>query len=54
MFRGKVDDYKVKRRSGFSFRGMKNGRMGYAYTEVLDEDAVSMLLRSAADNRSVI
>lgn len=54
VFEGKVDDYKVNTSFGLSFRGMKNGRMGYAYTEVLDEDAVSMLLRSAADNAAVI
>ena len=51
VFEGKVDDYKVNTSFGLSFRGMKNGRMGYAYTEVLDEDAVSMLLRSAPITR---
>lgn len=45
-----VDQYSVNDTIGLSFRGLYNGKMGYSYTEVLDTDAVDMLVKSAKDN----
>lgn len=54
VYDGKVDDYKVNASAGLSFRGLRGGRMGYAYTEAMDGDAVEMLLRKAWENAAVV
>ena len=53
VFGGEIDEYNVCSEGGLSFRGLYNGRMGYASTEVLDEDAVEMLVLSARENASL-
>ena len=34
-------------RSGVSFRAKIDGKMGYSYTEIIDEDAIKMLVENA-------
>ncbi|MFR4764740.1 MAG: TldD/PmbA family protein [Paraclostridium sordellii] len=41
-------------KSGLSFRGMLNGKMGYSYTEILDDKAIDMLIKSAKEAASCI
>ena len=33
-----------------SFRGKLGDRIGYSYTEILDEDAIDMLINKAKEN----
>ncbi len=53
-FGGEVDNYSVNTSAGLSFRALYNGRMGYAYTEAFDDDAVSLLVSRAIGNAEVI
>jgi PmbA protein len=54
VFEGEVDSYTLAEAGGYSFRGLYRGNMGYAYTEVLDEESVDILVRDARENAEVI
>lgn len=54
VFKAEVDKFSISEVAGLSFRGIYNGKMGYAFTEALDEAAVTMLVTEAKDNASVI
>lgn len=54
VFEGEIDKYTVSGNQGLSFRGLYNGKMGYAYTEILDEAAVNFVVNSAKENALVI
>lgn len=45
--RGEITDYSVADSLNLGFRGLYNGRMGCASTQVLDEDAIEMLVSAA-------
>ncbi len=54
VFGGEVDSYTLSQEGGWSFRGVYNGKVGYSYTEVADEDSVEMLVRDSRENAQVI
>ena len=54
VFEGEIDKYTVSGNQGLSFRGLFNGKMGYAYTEILDEGAADFVVKSAKENALVI
>lgn len=54
VFKGEVDSYTLAESGGYSFRGLYRGNMGYAYTEVLDQESVEMLVRDALENAEII
>jgi len=54
VFQKEIDSYSVNSTMGLSFRGLYNGKMGYAYSEVLDEDAIELLVRNAKANATAI
>lgn len=47
IYEGEVEKYKLTNAFGLSFRGKINGKMGYSYTEILDEDAIKTLIKNA-------
>lgn len=47
IYEGEVEKYKLTNAFGLSFRGKVNGKMGYSYTEILDEDAIKTLVNNA-------
>lgn len=49
-----VEKYNLNKTFGLSFRGIVNGKMGYSFTEIMDEDAIDMLVKSAKDIAMVI
>ena len=53
IFGGEIAEYKNADCAGLSFRGTKN-RMGYAFTEKLDDTVIPGLIKNAADNAGVI
>ncbi len=53
-FEGEIDSYSVNTKGGLSFRGMWNGKMGYAFTQAEDDDAIAMLLAKAKESASAI
>lgn len=44
-----VEKYNIDKYRGLSFRGLINGKMGYSYTEILDEEALNMLIKNAKE-----
>ena len=47
IYDGEVEKYKLNNAFGLSFRGKINGKMGYSYTEILDEEAIKTLVKNA-------
>jgi PmbA protein len=54
VFEGELEKYTVSGNQSLSFRGIYNGQMGYAYTEILDEASVDFLIKSVKDNALII
>ncbi len=54
IFKGEIDSYTVTDDSGLSFRGLYNGKMGYAFTEKIDDSSIDMLLANAKENAQFI
>lgn len=44
VFKGEIVSYKVSDSIGLSFRALRDGKMGYAATQVLDEEAIDQLV----------
>ena len=47
---GKLDAYNMKEIFGVSIRGLKDGKMGYVYTETLEDEAVLAILKQLVEN----
>jgi len=54
VFNQEVDKFSISEVAGLSFRGLSNGKMGYAYTEILDDASIDMLVREAKANAAAI
>lgn len=54
VFDGEVVDYSSADTFGLGFRGLIDGRMGYASTQVLDTDAIELLVLGAKENAQLI
>lgn len=54
VYEGEVEKYNLAKSFGLSFRGKINNKMGYSYTEILDESAVDMLINSAKNSATLI
>ncbi|MCF3943644.1 TldD/PmbA family protein [Oceanobacillus alkalisoli] len=54
IFKGEIDGYESSTVNGVSVRGLYDGQMGYAYTEKLDGESVSFLLKSIQENAPLI
>lgn len=54
VFEGEVDKYSIAESGGLSLRGVANSKMGYSYTEKLDETSIDMLINEAYENGSFI
>jgi Predicted Zn-dependent proteases and their inactivated homologs len=50
VFKGEIDRYNISKDMGLCFRGLYNGKMGYAYTELIDESVIDMLIKNASEN----
>jgi PmbA protein len=48
--KGEIDSYNDATSSGVYFRGLKTGKIGAAFTEILDEEAADMLVDEAYEN----
>ena len=51
---GEIYQYNVSSGGGLGFRALSGGKMGYASTQILDEDAVNMLVDGALENAAVV
>ncbi|MDR2786579.1 MAG: TldD/PmbA family protein [Treponema sp.] len=54
VFEGEIREYKNSGDAGLSFRGTWKGKMGYAFTERIGDDAIPFLLDNAAENAEII
>ncbi|SHJ33977.1 TldD/PmbA family protein [Lutispora thermophila] len=54
IYKSEIDQYSINSHKGLSFRGLYNGKMGYSYTEVLDDYALEMLIKNARENALAI
>lgn len=52
--KGEIEKYKDATTLGVSFKVLKDGKVGYSFSEVLDEQAVKLLVDEALENVSVI
>ena len=53
VFEGKVDKYSISESGGLSLRGLADGKMGYSYTEKIDESSIDMLVEEAYENGKI-
>jgi len=51
---GEIYQYNVSEDGGLGFRALVNGKMGYASTQILDEDAIDMLVDGALENAALV
>lgn len=54
VFEQKIDNYSLSQSEGVSFRGLYNGKMGYSYTEKIDESSIEFLVDEAMENAEII
>ncbi|MGL5356324.1 MAG: TldD/PmbA family protein [Cetobacterium sp.] len=54
VFKGEVDTYSNSQNMGISFRTKIDGKMGYSYTESLEEEDVLPLIERAMSNGKII
>jgi PmbA protein len=45
-----IDSYKINTDIGLSFRGIIDGKMGYAFTEKFEEEDIEFLIKNSAQN----
>ncbi|MCD8036951.1 MAG: TldD/PmbA family protein [Clostridiales bacterium] len=50
---GEIEHYETSSSSGASFRGIINDKVGFAYTERLDENAADFIIKAAAENAAI-
>ena len=54
ILKGEVSSDENSVTSTLSFRGLKNGQMGYCSTNILNDDSIDFLLKSAMENCEVL
>ncbi|GFP78552.1 TldD/PmbA family protein [Clostridium fungisolvens] len=54
IYEGEVDGYGLSSTGGVSFRGIINGKIGYAYSESLDEAAADIIVKKAKENAELL
>ena len=54
ILEGEVSSYENSATSSLSFRGLKNGQMGYCSTNIMEDASIDFLLKSAMENCEVL
>jgi PmbA protein len=54
VYEGEIDHYELAEDGGISFRGIINGKMGYAYSEKIEDASIPFLLENAKQNAQII
>lgn len=54
VFQKDLDGYSLSESEGLSLRGVYKGKMGYSYTEKVDETSIDQLVKDAAENALII
>ncbi len=53
VLEGEISHYENSLTQGVCFRGIRNGKMGYAYCEKISPDAVEFVVKQAKDNAEI-
>ena len=53
-YQGELEKYELAQTGGISVRGLKNGKMGYAYSENISEESIEELIQIAVDSHQYI
>lgn len=54
VFKGEVDHYSLNDDDGIGFRGIYQGKMGFAYTESISESEIDFLVNKAKENAEIV
>lgn len=54
IFNGEIDSYETSENAGIGLRGKYNEKMGYAYTEKVDEESIQYLIDRAKVNSDIL
>lgn len=54
VYGGKTEKFQASTSGGFSFRGLYNGKMGYFYSETLDDGIIEHVIENAKQNAELI
>ncbi|KAF5053530.1 Metalloprotease PmbA [anaerobic digester metagenome] len=54
VFQKELDGYSLSESEGLGLRGMYNNKMGYSYTEKVDETSIDLLVKNIKENATVI
>lgn len=54
VFKGEIDRYNISETEGLSLKGINDGKIGYSYTEKVDESSMDMLVEEAYENGKYI
>ncbi|MFA9423162.1 MAG: TldD/PmbA family protein [Sedimentibacter sp.] len=54
VFQKELDGYSLSESEGLSLRGVYNGKMGYSYTEKVDDSSIDLLVKNVVENATVI
>ncbi|MEC1374225.1 TldD/PmbA family protein [Heyndrickxia oleronia] len=54
VYKGEIDHYEIAEDGGISFRGLIEGKMGYAYSEKIDDDSIRFLVQHAKENAVIL
>ncbi|MFZ7946047.1 TldD/PmbA family protein [Neobacillus sp. 19] len=54
VYNGEIDQYEIAEDGGVSFRGIIDGKMGYAYSEKVEEASIPFLLENAKENTQIM
>lgn len=54
VFKGEVIDYNAADAVGLGFRALVNGKMGYASTQALDDEAIELMVNAVITNAALI
>jgi len=54
VYEDEIDKYNICKSFGLSFRGIYENKMGYSFTEIIDEEAIDMLIKNAKESAVTI
>ena len=54
IYQGKIENFSNNQNQGISFRGMVDGKMGYSYSESMEDEDIDFLINKVIENASCI
>lgn len=54
IYQGKIENFSNNQNQGISFRGMIDGKMGYSYSESMEDEDIDFLINEVIENASCI